>query len=391
MDLSKLSLILILAYAYFVNIFVLYLKKPAFGAAYLLLIVSVLFFVEKINKIPKKWTIESKLTLICIALMGLSVLLQRIVFYDRVDVFGISAHEYLRSVYMMISFWFFSGAAISKLRMEKNQAISVLLMLPFCILVYPFLNEYYLISYENLARDGFIGVNHLLIAEMILLVGFLSYSLAEGDLRWIVILITVALMYACGGRTSLYLGSIVFGVFQYVMGGKKDRIFLISVLMLIIFAISFMQTLEVDIGVGRMFLTSGFLTDESWIEREALLESGLSGLMDQVLIGNVSKLVEINGGVGTFIHNVISAWQFFGFYCFILILIIVYQVCRKVYLVMSEVACLSVADIFGLLCLSYGILGVIVSKYIGFSFLWFSLGFWVWRLQYKKQTLQLSR
>lgn len=381
MRFSPAAICVVLLYAYLTVVHILYLKKPAAGVALLLLLAGGGFLMSVLNRIPARWTLESKLALVVVITIFLAVAFQHVIYFDRIDARGVSAHGFGRSIVMMLMLWFLSGAAVSRLEISESNFLAIVLLLPLFALVVPLLNDSLIISYDRLAEDGFTGANHLLVVEMILLVGFFAYALAAGRVRWLILFAVAALAYAGGGRTGFYLGVFVLFAAQFITGSRADRYNAILLGFLLLIGVGVLGSVIESDGINRMFMSSGALADDSMAARLILLQRGVGGLSDQIAIGSFASIVEANRGVGTYIHNVLSAWQFFGFINFALILVLVWRVVLGVYESFKKEKEVSVADKFGLVCLAYGVLGVLVSKHAGFSFLWFSLGFWVWRLQ----------
>lgn len=384
MRFSPIALLLVLLYAYLTVMHILYLKKPAAGVALMLLLAGSGFVMSVLNRIPARWTLESKLALVVLITIVLAVAFQHLIYFDRIDARGVSAHGFGRSIVVMLVLWFLSGAAVSRIEFFGSNVLAVFLLLPLFALVVPLLNDSLIISYDLLAEDGFAGANHLLVVEMVLLIGFFAYSLATGRVRWIILFAVVALAYAGGGRTGFYLGVFVLFAAQFVTGSRVDRYIAVLAGVLLLIGGGVLSSVIESDGFNRMFMSSGALADDSMAARLVLLQRGVVGLSDQAAIGGFASIVEANRGVGTYIHNLLSAWQFFGFINFLLITILVFRVLLEVHKSFKEKREVSVADRFGLVCLAYGVLGVLVSKHAGFSFFWFAMGFWVWRLQYFK-------
>ena len=127
-------------------------------------------------------------------------------------------------------------------------------------------------------------------------------------------------------------------------------------------------------AVKEILFLDGVENDGSFQARAALFRESLPLLADQFWIGNYALVAEVQGGFAGYSHNLLSAWQFYGFYVFVaIILSLIYSLRRAVKQVKISAR---PVNIFGVFMLVYVTISVIISKYVGWNLLWFTLGFW---------------
>lgn len=381
---ARTGFLFVILYAILTIFFVLTFKRPALGVALCLAISCLVYLLVFLNQIPRKNSAEFKLAVVLLVWMGVDVLLQNTFVFDSYDFRGVSAFEFTGAVYKMVVLWFVAGMASGLVEMRKSNAISFSLLGLVALAVFPNLDSTFLISYRAIAEEGFEGVNHLLVAEMVLLVGYYAYAISHGKARLLAIALVAFLAYAGGGRSSFYLGVLALFFYEFAWGGRVGRYASVVLAVLAGIVISSFLLADADDSVRRMFLVGGASQDLSFQERNVLFAEGLSGLLNQVAFGDPTLIARGVGGVGGYIHNILSVWQFFGFFPFVLSLILIVCVVLAVYRFGHDTD--SCAERFGLICLAYGVVGIFTTKFVGFPYIWFGLGFWVWRLNGRWQS-----
>ena len=313
--------------------------------------------------------------LLFVGLCSLSVLAQNFFINDVRDADGRSVHIFTSSTLLVGCLWAVAGAGVSNFMAERN-LYTPLVLIGLCdLIVLPTLDGGFLISYYDLAESGTEGVNHLLIAELIVLLSFYCFAFSGYWFRSFVIANAALLLFAAGGRSTLYFGLLVMLAAVLRTGSKVSGVLIVgSVILSLVVAFFFVGIDSGDTLVARMLFSDGLSKDDSFSGRDEVLRSSLSNLPEQFLFGDPTLFVSQFGTIGSYVHNIISAWQFFGFFPFALLVYILIFNARKI--AKLDLRTADPVTIFGVLCFSYATLGVIFSKFIGFPALWFSLGFW---------------
>ena len=212
---------------------------------------------------------------------------------------------------------------------------------------------------------------------MILLLVF-AYAMSSRIKPFTLVLGCIALFFM-GGRTALF----VFALTGILMTFKGNilRNTIVSVLLVLscvgIFWYSVLSGL-IDLeakAVREILFLDGLDEDESYQGRINLLLGNMSLLADQFWIGNFGLVSQRQGGVSGYVHNILSAWQFYGFFIFAILIFCLYYCLRRMVSTLkhSDLP----ADVFGSFLLIYVLISVVVSKYVGWHLLWFVLGFWL--------------
>ena len=123
-----------------------------------------------------------------------------------------------------------------------------------------------------------------------------------------------------------------------------------------------------------MLLSEG--EDGSLNARGDLFIKSLEHLPKSILYGDPTYIAYEAGSMGSYIHNILSMWQFFGLLPFILILVIY----ARALLIMKnrmEKGDLTVMEEFACMILIYSSVSIVLSKSVVFYWMWFSAGYWM--------------
>lgn len=383
------SLALVLLYALMTVVFVYIFKMPAIGLTYILAAVFIGFFCTLIFSPPGRASLELVLLIAILISCGFSVFAQSLLQKEYFDYLGRSTHVFAQSVFYQNTLWLFSGMAVARAGYGSNNYIAWAIVGIVASLVWPNLGDGFLVSYADIAEEGFEGVNHLLVAEMILFLSFFAYSLSSGLSRLVLILCIGALVFSSGGRFSFYFGIVSFFVYEFLYGSNKKYFYgLVGCLIVAVLLAAFVPAFENE-AVQRMLFSGGVSDDLSYAERNEYLIGGLLALPEQIFFGDPGWLVRTHGSAGTYIHNVLSAWQFYGLIAFLLIIFFIYRLTIR--LIRIKRKFVEPVEIFGALCVVYGFAGILASKFIGFSFFWFAAGFWAFRLDSLRLSIKQNR
>jgi hypothetical protein len=132
-----------------------------------------------------------------------------------------------------------------------------------------------------------------------------------------------------GGRTALFVFVATFVLISLGRNALRNLL-LLGVAGLVIFlgARYLVDANIVDVQsvqVREILFLDGVYADSSFNARITLLKDSFADLSDQFLIGNFTLTTERQGYFGGYAHNLLSAWQFYGFFVFLaLILALMY-------------------------------------------------------------------
>ena len=310
--------------------------------------------------------------------MYLAFGLQSIFLQSVTDGFGNNSRTYTFNLLVINSLWLFAGGAIARYSARGNILFSVLILAPVVFFVFSSVNSSYLIDY--LAISEILGetVNHLYIADHAAYICFLAYGYARKT-RPLVLLIMMAILFSLGGRSALYLAPIAILLFELLHLTKKKAIWMIGYALVLGIAVWYAND-NFSVNTGdekseRIIFGSGVQEDNSFVGRVEIMKIASEGLPSQFFIGNPGYIASELGSMGEYIHNLLSVWQFFGFFAFagfsILLIRALGIIIRK-----RDVNWNSALHGHSIILL-YVLVSVIFSKSITFKLLWFTLGYWM--------------
>jgi len=169
-----------------------------------------------------------------------------------------------------------------------------------------------------------------------------------------------------GGRTALATFAVT-GLALSLRGNMTRNLILFSIVGIISF--SFLRY-TIDTGVidvesqaiRDILFLDGFGEDASFNARVQLYNEALPHL-------------QATGYFGTYIHNLLSAWQFFGFFVFLGIALALLYCLHRAMTTLKHNP--TTTDVFGAFMVIYVIISMIVGKSVMYNLLWFVLGFWM--------------
>lgn len=292
---------------------------------------------------------------------------------------GRSVFEYTKGLIYTAYVWLLIGAAISNSRVRAS------LWMPFLLLGSCFwllkMGAFggIFVDYNILSvLYGTERMSHLAIEDYVVFICMAAYILSPRVIKPVVFLGMLLLVIMCGGRSALFMSVLSIFLFEYKNKEYKlykNYIYIVAFFSIVV-VLSGIGLDYSDDSVRKMLLLDGLDSDLSKQERDVLLSGGFLSLQHQALIGDPNIIVSMFGTLGAYIHNIVSAWQFFGVFIFtLLIWCLIYSVKKMIFI--SD-ACGGKNGVvnFGVLTLIYTVISVVFTKFVGFSFLWFSIGFW---------------
>ena len=125
------------------------------------------------------------------------------------------------------------------------------------------------------------------------------------------------LVFFCGARSE-FLGFLLIMPLVLWVGFRRSRRWMLVAVLVVMFGVV-AATANLEILLASRQLQ--FLDQETWSSyqaRQTLQESGLTGTLNSPILGDYAGHVRDFGSTGSYIHNVLSAWQQFGLLTFIL-------------------------------------------------------------------------
>lgn len=215
--------------------------------------------------------------------------------------------------------------------------------------------------------------NHLSVDEAVVSLFFLTFAVLRSRLRYALALGLLICLFLSGSRASTLMAAAAFiGAEVLTRRNLKQWVYAFFGAMLLGLIVA-LNSGGVAFVLEALF-PRGLVGDESYQAREIIMSEGRNSLLDQFWFGDAALLVQRLGSVGAYIHNLLSAWQFYGFPAF---------ACLVAALVVAAVRAVRFdyrlgqrRHVFGLLLLLYAAVGAVTAKYVGAHSLWFALGFW---------------
>lgn len=358
---------------------VLYGVLPFHFAKYFVIVAAVSgVFHFCLRRINSTLSHRELLTILLLFTIVLAITFQLLFIPDVFETSGRSAQYYLVAATAFNFFWLLWGYALQLVgSVRKSNVIALALVLVVAALILGALDGSVVLQYRRFSDNiaGEFDLSHLTIGESTYLLLVASYALASGWAQPLIFCVTLPILFALGGRADvgIYVVSIVsYEWLRGAHGSKLIHVMIALALAIGVFASLPSSVLE-DAGIARMIFVGGLGEDTSYAARHTFLIEDITSLPGQVPAGDVTQLVRYRGGVGTYIHNLLSAWQFYGLPAFALI----------VYLLLSNMGrirrlarnAMDALGPFGVLVFLSAIVGAIVAKSVTHHILWLALGY----------------
>lgn len=374
------SISIVLGYAAVCVFMILYLQTQPLGFLYVIVTVAFLTASRFLLSPPQKLSREFVLVMATLAWCTLAIVVQYVSQKEYFDEDGRSSYYFTLVLLISNTVWFFAGMMVSGATVKTNNLLGLIIICLLALLVGSRVGDSFFILYSALSEDENIRFDHIFVMERLLLICFFAYSVLSGRIRVLVLPLIAAILFAGGGRTEFYLGFGSVLAYEFIVSSGRARLAYAATLVVASF-VGVLQLANVsDQALLRMLFFAGLEADMSYQARAETFGAGWVILSDQFLFGNPGLIIREHGTLGAYIHNLLSAWQFFGFIPFAFLVILLLRIAPIV--LRSTSSNNTPIDVFGIVCFAYGLLGIVFTKYIGFAFLWFGLGFWVYRLNF---------
>lgn len=370
-----------MAFCFLRSVEVLVLQRPLPYLQYLVTIsgstyfVSVLRFPTPLARV--KVSSSLRVALLLFALMVSSFLLQVVFDLNPADALGRRPQHMLIQQIFLAASWFFAGSAATMCPRVGHRWLNASLTFVLLGCVVYATNFGLSIPYADLQDEGgFLTLNHLLLSEFMLLICFFSYVSSPAVLRPLVLLATAYILFAGGGRSSLLIGIGSLIIYEYLFAWRSLALFSTAIIALGVGLAAYL----VDLGdpvFQYMLFSAGVENDASSVLRSEQFMAGVERLPSQALFGEASFLVKRFGDLGYYIHNILSAWQLFGLAVFLML--IGFLVRSALCLRSTMLNASTEVDHFFAAVFIYASISALTVKYVGFSAMWYVLGYWMLR------------
>jgi len=297
---------------------------------------------------------------------------------------GIDTFDYTVTLFVTNVFWLLAGASMSTRGLQHSTIRAVVLLGIVLVILNNARGEDILfVDYGTiLAESSLESLSHLLVAEFVVLIIFVCYASVR-RLRVVVFGFGVLALFMLTGRSSLYLTIFSVGAFEILRGGTRNlsRAALSLIALALVVIALFYAALSTDVldedskFVQQILFTEGVEEDRSYIERQYISDNAPRYLPQQFLFGNPRLIAAHFGDIGSYLHNLLSAWQFFGFPVFACMAGLLVAACLRMKRVLNVES--GPLVVFGSLLLIYTVVSVVATKFVGFRLLWISIGFWM--------------
>lgn len=331
------------------------------------------------------------LFILIIAFITITPLLHLIFTENIIDNNGTSSHEYMITVTGIILPALMTGAAFAYFKnLSRFLILTLICTLITCTLYLVqtmnggfFVDYYYL---RSIRQDG-IPINHLSLTESLIFLFFMVLAIVwnKNKIKWPILLFITFLFFSLGGRVAFFSFLATVITFEFLTSKLEATLYRLPLILIapLLFFIIFQDDLADNAYYNKLFFASGLENDPSYQARLELSDSFRNGFIDQFLIGNINTIIETNGSVGSYAHNILSVFQFYGLIPFTIIIYTYYYIFKnfislKLYLSNSNF------QIFASIILIYSFLSFFIGKALIFTPIWLAVGYWLMKIPIDK-------
>jgi hypothetical protein len=309
-------------------------------------------------------------------IIPLACLIQILTTQDLVDRNGRSSHTYILLESFLNLPWLIIGSKLPNSNYRTKNYIGIIFISVLLFLIIKNTDSAYIIDYTQLNKDSAPGTEstHLPLGSWGALLVIFSYTIVSRKIKYLALPTSLFIFYSMGGRGSLACFAASVIIYEAIF--KNDAKLLIFMATIssaaILYLISSAEIINSSTLLNRMIFSSGLDEDGSLIERVDQFDRGLTLLLDQALYGNTSLIVQEFGTVGAYMHNILSAWQFFGAPVFFIITLLLISISLKLH--KNRLQLTTPAQNFCLMLFIYSLTCVLTTKFVFFPLLWISVG-----------------
>ena len=379
--LPQFGLVIMFSYALFNLYNILLLRLDLSFTTVWLLSAGIVYFIQRIHRFAQngQGATQSELTgLILVALSFAAIALQYLNLREFVGESGVMALRNMRTEWALSMLWLFAGGAVATFNVKESPTIALIVLALTGLAFLSGLDDQMMVSYREVIEVGVVEeINHLYLEKHVVFLLILAYCLSPRT-KWLVAIAGILLLYSTGGRTSLFVFT---ACVVWINVGKRSlgNLFVLGIIgILVFFSLRYAvvnQFIDIDNArVSSMLFIGGVEEDNSYQARVQLLKMNLQFLDDQFMYGDPTIFPQKLRESGTYIHNILSVWQFYGFFVFACVALILLFSLRRMFVLKSVTPTPKI--IFGSFLLMYVTLGVLLAKSATWDLLWFALGFW---------------
>lgn len=311
---------------------------------------------------------------------------QFILFDNLIDDLGRSSFEFTVTISLLCISWFLLGCLMARIKVIPLLFYYIILisMAVSFYLMYtsfggqPFVDYYYISS----LRIDSIKIQHLSLTEPLTFVLFLFLSISYmTKFKWISILFIIFIFLSLGGRTAFFCALLTIIIYELIISNFLSYLIKVSLVSFLSIIILLSLNFSDNIFFDKLFFKGGLDSDESYKGRVEFLFDFFDGFLNQILIGYPNFFIEKHNDLGTYSHNILSIFQFYGLILFLVVIYSIYLIIKKI-IKYEFYKSTNSLDIFGVLLFIYVLLSIITGKAVLFSPLWFVLGFLLFRLRH---------
>lgn len=159
------------------------------------------------------------------------------------------------------------------------------------------------------------------IARSVSVIGILALAYCQSAITVLIAYVLLIVQLFFIGARSEFAGIFALAPILFLIYCRdiRSRIFLVMITASIVAALLsiFAQDIAEAIQSSRQSKLLDLSDDNSWLARQKLLAQGLDRLLDNPIFGDFSGEIII-GGLGKYIHNILSVWQQYGLIPFLL-------------------------------------------------------------------------
>lgn len=347
------------------------------------------FYYKEIIKINLREIPKEVFLFSCIIINIIFVQFSQFMFYDNmVDENGRNTFDFMLAISLLAISWFLIGGILSKFEIfnQYNKFFIIFVFSLSCILTLDSFDGLFVDYYQLTAiRNDDIKIHHLSLTEPLTYIIFLLLAMGyTSKLKWIYVFLAILTFLSLGGRTAFFC--LVSTIFLYELLLSNTLIFQVKIVIstLISFLLLTALNIENNIFFEKLFFKDGLSSDSSFKGRIEFLSDFFDGVTGQFAIGNPNFFIYKHNDFGTYSHNILSIYQFYGIILFILVLYVINHIARRIYF-LKLIYSKNLLDVFGILMFIYVILSMLLGKSVLYGPFWFILGFFLLRLNSLKK------
>lgn len=386
-SLSQISLFVIIVYCLldFISFFVVFRENTlgkviVLGLSLFIVFYWLIIFIrEFVNS--KYFLVHKRALILFIIIISMlaSYGIQLLLGYDSQDKLGSSTLGRIGYIILFSISWLVIGYSVNSLSLKvRYLAVTIFLLALFVVCLS--IDSFPFVSYELLSKKHGLSpemsLSHLGITDSAIILTMVFFASREKT-NFICIFIALFMLLSLGGRSALFLFIVSTAIVSFIKASSRSKtIMIIASFTFLVPAVGlFMSYIDLSDNktMARFFFANGLTGDGSLIQRLEQFRISIDLLPEQLAVGNYALNVEQTKEFGGYIHNILSAWQFYGVVIFLVIL------STSLQYLYSSINKYNFVKYDGLYNASwlyiYACLSLLLSKYIGFYLFWFALGY----------------